>query len=261
MSEASALEVRICAPELEGLNGVVHGFFTRNGGVSGGIYTSLNCGVGSADDADAVAENRARVASALGVSADRLATPYQVHGREVAIADEDWAERPRADAVVTDRPGIAIAIGTADCGPILLADAQARVIGAAHAGWRGALAGVAEAAIDAMERRGAERSRIVAILGPTITQANYEVGDDLRTEVLAADPSAERHFIAGRRDGHHQFDLPGFIVGRLARAGVGTAGWIGRCTYAEPDRFFSYRRATHAGEPDYGRMLAGIALR
>lgn len=260
MSEGNALAERICAPELEGLNGIAHGFFTRNGGVSTGIYASLNCGVGSADDQSAVAENRARVAAALGVSRDGLATPYQVHGRDVALVDDDWTERPRADAVVSDRAGVAIAVGTADCGPILLADAQARVVGAAHAGWRGALAGVAEAAIEAMERRGAERGRIVAILGPTITQANYEVGDDLRTEVLATDPSAEPHFIAGRRVGHHQFDLPGYIVARLTRAGVGTAGWVGRCTYAEPDRFVSYRRATHDGEPDYGRMLAGIAL-
>jgi len=247
--------------ELLALPGITHGFFTREGGVSTGLYASLNCGTGSKDARDRVSENRARVSTALGVAADRLATPYQVHGTEAVAVEAAWqpGEGPKADALVTDRPGVALGIGTADCGPILFADADARVIGAAHAGWRGALAGIAEAAVAAMERLGARRERIVAVLGPSISQANYEVGPELVARFTAADPANDRFFAPAPRDGHALFDLPGYTIARLKAAGVSAAN-MDLCTYAEPDRFYSYRRATHLGEPDYGRLLSAIVL-
>ncbi len=247
--------------DLLALPGIAHGFFTRAGGVSSGIYASLNCGTGSKDERALVMENRARVTAALGVAADRLATPYQVHGTEVVVVKDVWApgKGPKADAVVTDRPGVALGVGTADCGPILLADAEARVIAAAHAGWRGALAGVAEAAIAAMERLGARRERIVAVLGPSISQANYEVGPELVASFIAADPANARFFIPSGREGHSLFDLPGYTIARLTAAGV-TAANMDLCTYAEPERFFSYRRTTHRGEADYGRLISAIVL-
>ena len=243
------------------LPGIRHGFFTRAGGVSEGLYASLNCGIGSRDERARVIENRARVSAALGVAAGRLATPYQVHGTAVAFVETAWApgQGPQADAVVTDRPGVALGIGTADCGPILLADATARVIGAAHAGWRGALAGVGEAAIAAMETLGARRERIVAVLGPSISQANYEVGPELVAQFTQDDPANGRFFAPSPRTGHAQFDLPGYTVARLAAAGVTAAG-MDVCTYAESARFFSYRRTTHRGEPDYGRQISAIVL-
>ena len=243
------------------LPGIAHGFFTRQGGVSSGLYASLNCGTGSKDDRTLVLENRARVAEALGVAADSLATPYQVHGTDAVAVEAAWqpGKGPKADAVVTNRPGVALGIGTADCGPILFADAEARVIGAAHAGWRGALAGVAEAAIAAMERLGARRERIVAVLGPSISQANYEVGPELVARFTAADPANARFFAPSPRDGHALFDLPAYTVARLTAAGV-TAANMALCTYAEPERFYSYRRATHLGEADYGRLLSAIVL-
>ncbi|HZP18995.1 MAG TPA: peptidoglycan editing factor PgeF [Bauldia sp.] len=246
---------------LEALDGVRHGFFTREGGVSQGIYESLNCGVGSRDDRGLVFKNRARAAGALGVGASRLATPHQVHGTDVAIVEEAWrpGEGPKADGVVTKKRGIALGVGTADCGPILFADGTARVIGAAHAGWKGALAGIVEATVAAMEKLGARRDRMVAVLGPTISQRNYEVGTDLVDKFRAADAASERYFIASPRPGHAQFDLPGYIVGRLVRAGL-AADDMRLCTYADEQRFFSYRRATHRGEPDYGRMLSAIVL-
>ena len=254
--------MKLTHPALTAADGISHGFFTRQGGVSGGIYASLNCGVGSRDEPAAVRENRTRVAAALGAPATEPATPYQVHGTAVTVAEAAWSsdDRPRADAIVADRPGVAIAVGTADCGPVLLADPHARVIGAAHAGWRGAVAGVTEAAVAAMEDLGADRTRIVAVLGPAISQPNYEVGEDMRVAVLDADPSATDRFVASDRDDRYRFDLPGYIVSRLGRAGVHQVAALDRCTYAEPELFFSYRRATHRGEPDYGRMLAGIAL-
>ena len=248
--------------DLLALPGIRHGFFTREGGVSTGLYASLNCGTGSRDDRALVLENRARVTAALGVAADRLATPYQVHGTEAVVVDSVWqpGQGPKADAVVTDRPGIALGIGTADCGPILFADASAHVIGAAHAGWRGALAGVAEAAIAAMEGLGARRENIVAVLGPSISQANYEVGPELVGQFTAADPANARFFVPSPRDGHALFDLPGYTVARLQAAGVKAAN-MDLCTYAEPERFYSYRRATHLSEPDYGRLLSAIVLK
>ena len=249
-------------PSLTALDGIRHAFFTREGGVSEGIYASLNGGVGSNDDRAHVAENRARMAAALGVAPDALVTPYQIHSADVVVAQAPWAPdaRPRADAMVTRVPGLAIGVSTADCGPVLLADPAARVIGAAHAGWRGALAGVTDAAIAAMERLGAERGRIVAVLGPTIRQPSYEVGSELVARFVAADPANGRFFRPATRPGHALFDLPGYVATRLAAAGVGTIEDVAECTYADPLHYFSFRRATHRGEPDYGRHVNAIAL-
>lgn len=251
----------ITAPALSALTGIRHGFFTRAGGVSSGIYDSLNCGIGSKDDRALVLENRARVAASLGGEGQHVAAPYQVHGTEVAVVDAAWeaGKGPKADATVTNRPGVILGVGSADCGPILFAEAQARVIGAAHAGWRGALAGVGDTTIAAMERLGARRQRIVAVLGPTIAQASYEVGPELRDAFLSADGNNGRFFRPSPRDGHFLFDLPGYIVARLAAAGV-NASATGDDTYAEAERFFSYRRSTHRGEPDYGRLMSAIVL-
>ncbi len=248
-------------PRLASLPGIRHGFFTREGGVSTGIYATLNCGLGSSDEPSLVGENRARLARALGASPDKLATPYQVHGTAAIVVDAPWPAdaRPHADALVTQRPGIAIAIGTADCGPILLADPSAGVIGAAHAGWRGAISGIAESAIAAMERLGARRERIIAALGPSISQANYEVGPELVEKFVAEDPGNARFFTHSKRPGHSQFDLPGYTVARLKRAGVSAAN-LPNCTYAEEARFFSFRRTTHRSEKDYGRQLSAIVL-
>lgn len=246
---------------LEAMPGIRHGFFTREGGVSAGIYESLNCGVGSRDDRAYVFKNRARAARTLGVTHDALATPYQVHGTEAAVVDKPWppGQGPKADAVVTARPGIAVGVGTADCGPILFADAEARVVAAAHAGWRGALGGILESTVAAMENLGAARDRIVAVLGPMISQRNYEVGPELIDAFLLADRANQRYFKPSLREGHALFDLPGYITARLMRAGV-LAADLGLCTYADEERFFSYRRATHRGEPDYGRLLSAIVL-
>jgi hypothetical protein len=246
---------------LAALPGVRHGFFTRAGGVSHGIYASLNGGVGSHDDRARVLENRGRVAQALGVAPDRLATPYQVHGAEAVTVAAAWeaGKGPKADAVVTDRAAIAIGVGTADCGPVLLADAGAGVVGAAHAGWKGALAGVVEAAVAAMEGLGARRERIVAALGPTISQRNYEVGPEVVDRFLAADGGNAGFFRSGGRPGHSLFDLPGYLLARLGAAGV-DAAHVDLCTYDDAERFYSYRRATHRGEPDYGRLMSAIVL-
>jgi YfiH family protein len=250
------------AASLSGLAGVRHAFFTRDGGVSRGIYESLNGGVGSKDARDHVDENRARMARALGVAPDRLLTPYQIHSPEVVVAEHPWTAeaRPRADAVVTRVPGLAIGVSTADCGPLLFADAQAGVIGAAHAGWRGAAGGVIEATVAAMEKLGADRTRIVAALGPTIRQPNYEVGPEFVDRLLADDEANARFFAPSRREGHAMFDLPDYIGHRARYAGLVNFEDLERCTYAEPERFFSYRRATHQGEPDYGRHINAIAL-
>src|SRR5450759_1357028 len=245
--------------ELEGLR---HAFFTRAGGVSQGVYATLNGGVGSNDAPDKIAENRARMATALGVPPDRLLTPYQVHSPAVVIVEAPWTHdnRPRADAIVTRTPRLAIGVSTADCGPLLFADAEARVIGAAHAGWRGALTGVIEATIAAMEKLGAERARIVAALGPTIRQPNYEVGPEFVARFLAADAGNARFFAASERAGHAMFDLAGTIAERVHRAGIVNFEDLGLCNYAEPERFFSYRRTTKQAEPDYGRHINAIAL-
>jgi YfiH family protein len=242
--------------------GVAHAFFTRQGGASSGIYASLNTGIGSHDDRDLVLENRARAARHLGAAPDRLATPHQVHGTDCAVVEAPWpvGEGPRADAVATRVPGILVGVGTADCGAILFADAEAGVVAAAHAGWKGALAGVLESTVAVMESLGARRSRIAAVLGPTISANAYEVGPEFVARFTEADLHNDAFFRAAERDGHAWFDLPAYIVNRLRAAGVGRAESVDLCTYADEARFFSYRRATHRGEPDYGRQLAGIML-
>lgn len=265
MAEAQGktyINTMLQAPSLSKLARVRHAFFTRAGGVSDGPYASLNGGVGSNDAPEKVAENRARMAAALGVSPDRFVTPYQVHSADVVEVDEPWTRetRPRADAVVTRKPGLAIGVSTADCGPLLFADEDAGVIGAAHAGWRGAFTGVIEATIAAMEKIGADRARIAVALGPTIRQPNYEVGPEFVERFLAADIDNARFFTPSDRDGHAMFDLTGYIADRIQRAGIVNYADLGLCTYAEPDRFFSYRRTTQRGEPDYGRHINAIAL-
>lgn len=250
------------ARSLSRLGHVRHGFFTRAGGVSDGIYASLNGGIGSHDAPARVAENRARMAAALGLAPDRLVTAYQIHSPDVVEAQAPWRRdaRPRADAIVTRTAGLAIGVTTADCGPVLFADAQAQVVGVAHAGWRGALGGVLEATVAAMERCGAARSRLVAALGPMIRQPSYEVGPEFVAQFMAADPGNKRFFAPAARTGHALFDLPGYITARLAALGIAEIEDIGRCTYAEPEEFFSYRASTHRGEPDYGRHVHAIAL-
>jgi YfiH family protein len=244
------------------LDGIRHGFFTRQGGVSGGLYASLNGGVGSKDNIEHVRENRARMAAAVGVTPDRFVTAYQIHSPHVVLVETPWTAetRPRADAIVTRMRALAIGISTADCGPVLLADPKARVIGAAHAGWRGALTGVVEATIEAMEQLGARRGEIRAALGPMIRQQNYEVGSDLIERFGTEDPASSRFFAPATREGHAMFDLPGYIGSRLTRAGIRYVEDLGHCTYADPERFFSFRRTTHRGEADYGRHVNAIAL-
>jgi len=250
------------AQSLSKLPGIRHGFFTRAGGVSEGVYESLNGGVGSEDSPAKVAENRARMAKHLGVAPDRFLTCYQIHSPEVVVAETPWPsnERPRADAIVTRTPNLAIGISTADCGPVLLAEPEARVIGAAHAGWRGALTGVIEQAITTMEKLGAKRGRIVAAAGPMIRQPNYEVGQDLIDRFVAVEPNTIRFFKPAQRPGHSMFDLAGYVVSRLRRAEIAEIEDLGHCTYADPAQFYSYRRATHRAEPDYGRHINAIAL-
>jgi len=252
----------ILAPSLACLEGVRHGFFSRAGGVSEGLYESLNIGLGSSDARERVMENRARVAAALGVAADRLVTPYQIHSPDAVVVGAPWpaGEGARADAVVTATPGLAVGVSTADCGPVLFADAAAGVVGAAHAGWRGALRGVLEATIEAMEGLGAERGRITAALGPMISADAYEVGPEFVSRFLEADAGNAAYFVRSERAGHAMFDLPAYVAARLAAAGIGAVEDLALCTYADEARFFSFRRATHRGEPDYGRLVSAIAL-
>jgi YfiH family protein len=236
-----------------------HGFFTRKGGASSGIFKGLNCGQGSSDQAEIVAVNRARVAEAMQVPPDHLISLRQVHSADVVVVEAPLAARPLADAMVTKTPGLALGILTADCQPVLFADASAGVIGAAHAGWRGALDGVLEATVDAMERLGAARGDICAVIGPSISQAAYEVSAEFIEAFMDDDPENSR-FFAGGKAGHYQFDLPGFGLHRLRRAGVGQAEYTRHCTYSDAARFYSYRRTTHAHEADYGRLIAAIRL-
>lgn len=247
----------IAAPALAG---VAHGFLGRAGGVSTGVYAGLNVGLGSDDDAAAVAENRARACRAVLPGA-RLVTAYQVHLADCVTVRVPFDDRlrPHADALVTDVPGLALGILTADCAPVLLADAQAGVVGAAHAGWKGALGGVTDAALLAMEALGAWRERIAAAVGPCIARASYEVDDAFARAFEAHDPANERFFAEGRA-GHRQFDLETYVVHRIAAAGVRHVGALGLDTYADEQRFFSYRRATHRGDPGYGRQIAIIGL-
>jgi polyphenol oxidase len=250
------------SPALAALGSVRHGFFGRPGGVSEGIFASLNCGFGSGDDPARVAENRARAARQAAVDPASLLTVHQVHSPRVVLVDTAWRreEAPQGDAMVTTRPGLALGILAADCVPVLFADAQARVVGAAHAGWRGALDGVLEATIAEMRRQGAEPARITAAIGPCIQQASYEVGAEFRARFIAADPANDRFFAAGKRDGHCQFDLPGYVAARLAEAGLGGVDRLARDTCAEPAAFFSYRRNTLDGRNGYGRNISLIAL-
>ncbi len=252
----------LTSANLAALPGIRHGFFTRQGGVSEGMFTSLNCGLGSGDDPDRVRENRARVAQAVDLAPDRLVTPYQVHGTTTITVTAPWSadERPKADALVTRTPGIAIAVGVADCTPVLLADPDARVIGAAHAGWRGAFEGILESAVEGMEGLGARRGGIIAAIGPTISKVAYEVGPEFLARFEMADPENRRFFRPAERTGHAYFDLPGYVGGRLERLGLAVVEDLRRCTYTDEAHFFSFRRATHRGEKDYGRLLAAIAL-
>lgn len=242
------------------LEGVTHGFFTRRGGASSGIFEGLNCGGGSSDQAEIVALNRDRAAAAMGVETAHLATVHQVHSADAVTLDAPPTRPlPKADGVVTATPGLAIAILTADCQPVLFADRAAGVVGAAHAGWRGALDGVLEATVAAMEALGATRRAIHAVIGPAISQPAYEVGEEFQQRFLDHDPDNARFFTAGA-PGKFQFDLPGYGLKRLTLAGVGKAAWTRHCTYSDPRAFYSYRRATHRGEADYGRLLSAIRL-
>lgn len=252
----------IQAPSLSALTNIRHAFFTRAGGVSEGLYESLNGGIGSKDAPDKVRENRARMASILGVAPTHFVTCYQIHSPDVIVAEKPWTRdnSPRADAIVTRVPGLAIGVTTADCGPILFADEQAGVIGATHAGWKGALIGVLEATIAAMVTLGAQRSRISAALGPMIRQPSYEVGAEFIERFKAADAANDRFFAPAARPGHAMFDLSGYIRSRLERTEIQRIEDLGLCTYADPARFFSYRRTTHRAEPDYGRHVNAIAL-
>jgi YfiH family protein len=242
------------------LRGVPHGFLGRRGGVSVGTCAGLNVGLGSSDDREAIHENRRRAVAAVAPEA-KLVTLHQVHSAEALAVTAPFPDdaRPPADALVTNRPGLALGILTADCTPVLFADRQAGVIGAAHAGWKGAIGGVIEATIAAMERLGADRSQIAAAIGPTIARKSYEV-DEVFFRTFTAEDSANERFFSDGRPGRHQFDLEGFVVARLAAAGVPEVEALGLDTYSAPDRFFSYRRATHLGEADYGRQISLIAL-
>ncbi len=240
------------------LPGVAHGFFGQEGGVSTGLYAALNCGPGSKDAPEAVTENRLRVASELG--ARELVSLSQIHSPIVHTLDSAPPQRLEGDAMVTATPGLALGILTADCAPVLLADPRARVIGAAHAGWKGALGGVLEAALDAMEKLGADRSQIVAAIGPCISQANYEVGWDFRDRFLEQGLRNRKFFTPSGKEGHYRFDLEDYAAHRLTKAGIASVEKIGICTYPPENGFFSFRRTTHAGEPDYGRQVSAILL-
>ena len=244
------------------LDGIRHGFFTREGGHSTGLFNSLNCGMGSGDDMQVVAKNRAVVAQKLGVAPDCLLSAWQVHSPDAVVVSRPWEgeDRPRVDALVTKTPGIGLGVLTADCGPVLFADPKARVIGAAHAGWKGALTGVTARTLEVMEEQGAERADVIAVIGPMISKAAYEVGPEFPGRFIEADPQNARFFTASPRAGHYMFDLPGYLANRLRAEGVGTVVNLSLCTFGDEKRFFSYRRATHRNEKDYGRLISAIAL-
>jgi YfiH family protein len=255
------LESTLESPLLSAIPGLRHAFFSREGGVSEGIYASLNGGIGSNDNPAHVAENRRRMAAQIRVPPEHFLTVFQVHSPDVAVATEPWdtAARPKADAIVTRTAGLAIAVTAADCGPILLADPKARVIGTAHAGWKGALTGIIESTVDAMEKLGAERGNIVAAIGPLIRQQSYEVGNEFVERFVEADAENAPHFLPAAREGHAMFDLAGFIRKRLENAGVLMIDDTGIDTYSD-QRFFSYRRSVHRKEADYGRHVHAIVL-
>lgn len=241
--------------------GLRHGFFTREGGVSEGLYASLNVGVGSRDDPAAVTENRRRIAAVFGADPDDLACCYQIHSAITRVADGPWrGERPEGDAVVTERPGLVCGVLTADCAPVLLADPEAGVVGAVHAGWKGALSGVVQSAVAAMQALRGEPSRMVAVVGPCIGPDSYEVGLEFQDQFTHHDPGSERFFRPGATPDHRLFDLPGFVLWRLEQAGVGEAAWTGHDTCPDEARFFSNRRAFRRGEPDFGRLMSAISL-
>jgi YfiH family protein len=253
----------LTAPQLTALPHIHHGFFTREGGVSSGIYASLNCGLGSDDDKGAVTENRARIAQAIGVAPSHLLTVHQIHSADVVHVTTPWtpATAPQADGMVTDRAGIALGVLAADCTPVLFADADARIIGACHAGWKGAFTGVTDATIKAMVELGAKRENIIAAVGPCISREAYEVGPEFRARFLDADIAHEIWFTPSAREDHFMFDLTGYVAARLEAAQIGTVSRLNRCTYADEQKFFSYRRTTHRGERDYGRQMSAIALK
>jgi polyphenol oxidase len=253
--------MKLQSPLLLAIPGLRHAFFSREGGVSDGIYASLNGGLGSNDDPAAVAENRRRMAEQMGVPPSHFLGVHQIHSPDAAVATGPWqgASRPRADAIVTRTEGLAIGVTAADCGPLLLVDPDARVIGAAHAGWKGALAGIVESTIEAMEKLGAERAGIVAAIGPLIRQPSYEVGNEFVERFMEEDAENTLFFLPAAREGHAMFDLAGFIRARLENAGVLVINDIGIDTYSD-ERCFSYRRSVHRKEPDYGRHVHAIVL-
>jgi len=252
----------LTAEVFSGLNGVTHGFFTREGGVSTGVYASLNCGQGSADDPANVRENRARAVARLGLGSGALATAYQVHSADVAVVETPWPidERPQLDALVTRTPGVALGILTADCAPVLFADADAGVVGAAHAGWRGALSGVLEATVSAMVDLGATPERVFAAIGPCIGRSSYEVGPEFRAEFVTDDSATADLFEPAPRAGHFLFDLARYVARRLNTLGLAGIDVLPFDTCADEARFFSYRRTTKNGGGDYGRGLSAIRL-
>ena len=243
------------------LPGIAHGFSTRQGGYSSGIFSSLNCGLGSGDDIALVTQNRAKVAGDMGVAPSHLVSAYQVHSADVMIVDAPFVERPKVDGLVTNKRGLALGILTADCGPILFADPTAGVIGACHAGWKGALTGVTDSTVEAMESLGAERKNIIAVLGPTISQKAYEVGPEFPKPFLQHYKSHQKYFIPSVRNDHYMFDLPAYLIDHMQSFGVGLAVDLALCTYSDSELFFSYRRTTHIEEKDYGRLISTIALR
>jgi len=241
---------------------VRHGYFTRQGGVSTGLYAELNCAYGTGDDAQRVAANRAHVATALGIAAEGLVSPYQHHSADVIVVEEPWvrADAPRADGLVTATRGIGVAVTTADCSPVLFADGDGEMVAAAHAGWRGALAGVTDQVIETMVGLGAARDRIRAAIGPTISGDNYEVGPEFCAAFLDDDGANSDLFQPSTRDDHFMFDLPAYLERRLAASGIGAVERTGQCTYADEARFFSFRRTTHKSEETYGCQLSAITL-
>jgi polyphenol oxidase len=257
-----AMPSPIASPALSAIPSIRHAFFTREGGVSEGpVYASLNGGMGSNDERAHVVENRRRMAAHLGVPPERLLSVWQVHSPDCLHVTAPWpGERPKADAMATATPGLALGIATADCGPLLFADPKAHVIGVAHAGWKGAIGGVIEATLARMEELGARRADITVAIGPMLSQANYEVGPEFVAQFVAADNDNARFFAPSPRPGHAMFDLPAYNRVRLERAGVGAVEDLALCTYADERRFYSYRRTTHRKEPDYGRLISAIAL-
>ena len=249
----------ITAAQLQ-LSGITHGFFTREGGYSTGIFSSLNCGLGSGDDIEFVTKNRAKVATSLNVAASQLVSAFQIHSADVAVVEVPFSERPKVDGLVTRVRGMALGVLTADCGPVLFADENAQVIGACHAGWKGAVSGITDSTIMAMEKLGATRESIVAVLGPTISQTAYEVGPEFPKAFLEQNSEHQKYFIPSLKTDHYMFDLPAYLIDRLRVFGVGKVADLALCTYADEKRFFSYRRATHAREKDYGRLISAIAL-